>query len=392
MQLSLGTTIRELRRRDGRTQEALAAALGVTAQAVSRWESCGSYPDMELLPVIANYFHVSIDELFGYGSDREARLDALITRLQDMIRQNNGVDVSITDCITLAREALLEYPGNEQLMLCLAAALFRAGYVRYREHHLTDAEGYGVYDAAIHRTYPEWRESIALYEKALTTLPQGALRHAAVEELGQLYLNTGAREKALALAETAPGICSSREFLRLYAHDGRELAAACGATLLTAVHACAELSIRCVMAYQQHMTPAEKVQSLRGALGLFEQVCPDGNLGRYHPFAGQLCMLLSLYLWLDKQQDAAFAALDEALAHFRRYESLCHAGEATYTAPLVKLVRTDLSAHATELSGRSLCSTLPEDWPWWSMPEAEAIKADLQADPRWAEWVARTQA
>lgn len=66
MQLNLGTKIRELRRRDGCTQDNLAEALGVTAQAVSRWESGGSYPDMEMIPAIANYFHVSIDELFGY--------------------------------------------------------------------------------------------------------------------------------------------------------------------------------------------------------------------------------------------------------------------------------------------------------------------------------------
>ena len=62
MQLDLGTKIRQLRHRDGRTQEALATALGVTSQAVSRWEANGSFPDMHLIPSIANYFGVSIDE------------------------------------------------------------------------------------------------------------------------------------------------------------------------------------------------------------------------------------------------------------------------------------------------------------------------------------------
>ena len=61
MQLDLGNNIRQLRRRNKKTQEALAEALGVTSQAVSRWESGGSYPDMNLIPSIANFFGVSIN-------------------------------------------------------------------------------------------------------------------------------------------------------------------------------------------------------------------------------------------------------------------------------------------------------------------------------------------
>ena len=83
MQLNLDTKIRELRRRDGRTQDNLAESLGVTAQAVSRWESGGSYPDMEMIPAIANYFHISIDELFGYHDDREEKIkDILLNMFQ----------------------------------------------------------------------------------------------------------------------------------------------------------------------------------------------------------------------------------------------------------------------------------------------------------------------
>ena len=81
MQLDLGSKIRELRRRDGRTQEALAQALGVTSQAVSRWESGGSYPDMNLIPSIANYFDITIDELFGYTNQREQRIDELAAKI-----------------------------------------------------------------------------------------------------------------------------------------------------------------------------------------------------------------------------------------------------------------------------------------------------------------------
>ena len=60
----IGARIAVLRREKGATQEDLAKRVGVTAQAVSKWENGGA-PDTELLPAIADYFETSIDSLFG---------------------------------------------------------------------------------------------------------------------------------------------------------------------------------------------------------------------------------------------------------------------------------------------------------------------------------------
>ncbi len=59
-----------LRKQKGLTQEELAKALGVTNQAVSKWESGQCCPDIQLLPELAKYFEVSVDELLGCNSSK----------------------------------------------------------------------------------------------------------------------------------------------------------------------------------------------------------------------------------------------------------------------------------------------------------------------------------
>lgn len=54
-----------LRKKNGYTQQVLVEKLGITFQAVSKWETYQSCPDITLLPVIAETFGISIDELFG---------------------------------------------------------------------------------------------------------------------------------------------------------------------------------------------------------------------------------------------------------------------------------------------------------------------------------------
>ena len=69
--------IKALRRQKGIKQEQLADAVGVSPQAVSKWES-GGMPDTALLPAIADYLDVSIDELFGRKSENISFYDSFL--------------------------------------------------------------------------------------------------------------------------------------------------------------------------------------------------------------------------------------------------------------------------------------------------------------------------
>ena len=64
--MNIGAVIAKKRREKGVTQEELAEHLGVSKPAVSKWESGQSYPDILLLPMLAAYFNIRVDDLLGY--------------------------------------------------------------------------------------------------------------------------------------------------------------------------------------------------------------------------------------------------------------------------------------------------------------------------------------
>ena len=74
MNTTLGQRIAMLRKQKNLTQDALADAMGVSAQAVSKWENDLSCPDIMILPKLANHLGVSVDELLTGNSGPETRL------------------------------------------------------------------------------------------------------------------------------------------------------------------------------------------------------------------------------------------------------------------------------------------------------------------------------
>ena len=114
MEIKLGNKIRTLRKQKNISQEILAQYLGVSFQAVSKWESGAAMPDITLIPAIASFFGVSTDELFDYNHfEMENRVNEIISKSLPY----RGVDDA--KCEAILREGLKKYPGNDILLNCL---------------------------------------------------------------------------------------------------------------------------------------------------------------------------------------------------------------------------------------------------------------------------------
>lgn len=108
-----------LRKQKNLTQEQIAEALGVSSQAISKWETNTSYPDISLLPIIADYFGVSIDYLFGHDTGKQKEeIERICYQANNLFDEHNYFQA-----VSILREMLIKHPGNEKLMYKLAWAL-----------------------------------------------------------------------------------------------------------------------------------------------------------------------------------------------------------------------------------------------------------------------------
>ncbi len=115
MSMELQKTIVDLRKEKGFTQERLAEMLGVTTAAVSKWECGNSYPDITILPQIAEIFNVSLDYLFNYHTTFHKTISDVIAEANCLVKNANR-----EDAITLISKTLARYPNNDHLIFELA--------------------------------------------------------------------------------------------------------------------------------------------------------------------------------------------------------------------------------------------------------------------------------
>lgn len=119
MKLYIGENLKKLREEKKVTQDNLAEYLGVTYQAVSRWENGAAYPDIELLPEIARFFEVSLEELMGCENGEKAAERKAIGIANRRFYRN----VDRKELLRELHELERQYPNNWEIKELICSTL-----------------------------------------------------------------------------------------------------------------------------------------------------------------------------------------------------------------------------------------------------------------------------
>ena len=199
MNIFFSENIKQLRKERDLTQEALADFLGVSFQAVSKWERSESYPDIELLPAIAAFFSVSTDDLLGVD---KTKIENEIIDIVDKF--DNGKYKGSDGSLSFMDEAYHKYPSDFRIL------------VRYMHSLINDNVDAGDY-------LKNKKEIFAIYDGIQNYCTNDRIRMYAKNLMIHYYKpltqvkNSGVTERdMLNMIEEMPSIPDSREYMMSY--------------------------------------------------------------------------------------------------------------------------------------------------------------------------------
>lgn len=112
MNIYFGENLKKLRKEKELTQENLAEFLGVSFQAISKWERNESYPDISMIPVISAFFDVTTDELLGVEKNKKEII------IQKYIDDYHSLYLKDTpEAFKIITKAKREYPGDFRILI-----------------------------------------------------------------------------------------------------------------------------------------------------------------------------------------------------------------------------------------------------------------------------------
>ncbi|MBQ3014445.1 MAG: helix-turn-helix domain-containing protein [Clostridia bacterium] len=193
--MSIGSTIKRLRRQKNITQEQLAEYLGITSRAVSQWECDRTAPDISQIPALCHVFDVSSDILLGIDIEKnDEEIKKYLTKANELGNQGKGAERTV-----VLREANKKFPRDFKIMERLADSLV-CEYSR---------KGVKEYD-----------EVFELCKRILAECTDSNIRYEAIDTLGTAYGYAGKKDEMLKLAEEMPKSHFSYENFMLYRWNG----------------------------------------------------------------------------------------------------------------------------------------------------------------------------
>lgn len=382
MNLKIGEKIKHFRLRDGRRQEDLAAVLGVSPQAVSRWESGVGYPDMELVPAIANYFHVSIDTLFGYQNDREEKINDILEKADEMIKAERpllGRDFpteNLEKCVELLRDAAAEFPNEPRILIRLGRVLHMLGYNKKGEKvNYNDKLGVYVEDIAYNTDNIYWHEALQVYERVLLCEVEEQQRDEAIIAITVLNRVMGNYDKAKEVANKQNYLGACKEVLLASAADGEEGAMYRGKEIIALLHALQNAIISALSIMKAFQTEKGR-QALLDVLKLQETVFGEGKYGRKHLDIGYGWMVLAEHESKYGEMQIALKYLDQGIEHYLAYNNCLGEKEYSYNSPLLLLVK-ETDGEEAACVDRLYFEKIMSSW-------SDALCYELQKNPKYA--------
>ena len=193
--MSIGSTIKCLRREKDITQEQLAEYLGITSRAISQWECDRTAPDISQLPALCHIFDVSSDVLLGIDIEKNnEEIKKYLSDAAELGYQGKG-----TERTALLREANKKFPRDYRIMQSLADSLV----CEYSQ------KGIKEYD-----------EVSDLCNRILAECTDSLIRYEAIDTLGTAYGYAGKKDEMLKLAEEMPRTHFSYENFMMYRWKG----------------------------------------------------------------------------------------------------------------------------------------------------------------------------
>ncbi len=193
MELMIGEKLKKLRHSRDLTQEEVATHLGISYQAISKWERGDGYPDITMLPTLANYFRVSVDELIGMDEIASAsKLDEINQKWAE-----NRIHGKHKENVALMRDALKVYPDNALLLMQLSTSLEKLDGTQTEKRKFL-------------------KESIMIQERILNYCDDSEVRGATLCNISDAYYRYGDYEKAIEYADKLPNLYKTRETALVY--------------------------------------------------------------------------------------------------------------------------------------------------------------------------------